>query len=100
VPKSGTSDTGKHYISSYGFSNVADGNALFIAKEMERNYEVRKQYTKLPGYTNQIQEAIHCLNSRKASPKPNLDDMRGSDDMVKWLELLGHSVQGLRYSMI
>jgi folylpolyglutamate synthase len=40
-----------------------------------------------------IQEAIRCLNSRKALPKPNLDDMRGSDDMVKWLELLGYLVQ-------
>ncbi|RDL31543.1 uncharacterized protein BP5553_09752 [Venustampulla echinocandica] len=38
-------------------------------------------------------EAIRCLNSRKASPKPNLDDMRGSDDMVEWLELLGHSAE-------
>ncbi|KAH6670181.1 folylpolyglutamate synthase [Halenospora varia] len=46
---------------------------------MERSYE----------------EAIRCLNSRKASPKTNLDDMRGSDDMVEWLELLGHSAEDL-----
>ncbi|CZS92453.1 related to folylpolyglutamate synthetase [Rhynchosporium agropyri] len=46
---------------------------------MERSYE----------------EAIRCLNSRKALPKPNLDDMRGSDDMIEWLELLGHPVEAL-----
>ncbi|EDN08134.1 hypothetical protein HCAG_04644 [Histoplasma mississippiense (nom. inval.)] len=42
---------------------------------MERNYE----------------GAIHRLNTRRAIAKPNLDDMRGSDDMVEWLRLLGHS---------
>ncbi|KGQ01820.1 hypothetical protein PAAG_11393 [Paracoccidioides lutzii Pb01] len=37
------------------------------ARKMERNYEA-------------------------SDPKSlNLDDMRGSDDMVEWLELLGHS---------
>ncbi|OAL72084.1 folylpolyglutamate synthase [Trichophyton violaceum] len=33
--------------------------------------------------------------SRRARAKSNLDDMRGSDDMVKWLQLLGHSVEDL-----
>ncbi|GBF59680.1 folylpolyglutamate synthase [Trichophyton mentagrophytes] len=41
------------------------------------------------------QEAVRCLNSRRARAKSNLDDMRGSDDMVKWLQLLGHSVEDL-----
>ncbi|EFR02730.1 folylpolyglutamate synthase [Nannizzia gypsea CBS 118893] len=41
------------------------------------------------------EEAVRCLNSRRARAKSNLDDMRGSDDMVKWLKLLGHSVEDL-----
>ncbi|KAH8586475.1 folylpolyglutamate synthase [Bisporella sp. PMI_857] len=46
---------------------------------MERSYE----------------EAIRWLNSRKASPKPNLDNMRGSDGIVEWLELLGHPAEDI-----
>ncbi|PGG95165.1 hypothetical protein AJ80_10008 [Polytolypa hystricis UAMH7299] len=40
-------------------------------------------------------EAIRCINSRRSRAKPNLSEMRGSDDMVRWLELLGHSVEDL-----
>ena len=31
-----------------------------------------------------FERAVDLLNSRKASPKEKLDDMRGSDDMDKW----------------
>ncbi|KAM5467330.1 putative tetrahydrofolate synthase [Microsporum ferrugineum] len=41
------------------------------------------------------EEAVRCLNSRRARAKPKLDDMRGSDDMVEWLQLLGHTVEDL-----
>ncbi|KAL9119551.1 MAG: hypothetical protein Q9187_003896 [Circinaria calcarea] len=37
----------------------------------------------------------NLLNSRKAPPKDSLKDMRGSDDMIKWLRLLDHSVEDL-----
>lgn len=33
---------------------------------------------------NPLQEAVHCLNSRKAPANQKLDDMRGSDDVEKW----------------
>jgi folylpolyglutamate synthase len=36
--------------------------------------------------------AVRCLNSRKAAPKPSVLGMRGSDDMVKWLERVDHTV--------
>ncbi|KAG0651354.1 Folylpoly-gamma-glutamate synthetase [Hyphodiscus hymeniophilus] len=49
---------------------------------MERSYKV---------------DAIRCLNSRKASSKASLNDMRGSDDMVAWLELSGHSIEDLNH---
>lgn len=59
---------------------------------MERSFEVSKL---ADGYYNvdPIQNAICCLNSRKAKAKSNLNDMRGSDDMVEWLSILGYSVQ-------
>ena len=60
---------------------------------MERSYEVRKAIQEISSHANPIQGAIRCLNSRKAAAKLNLDDMRGSDDMVEWLKLLGYSVQ-------
>ncbi|MCJ1251367.1 hypothetical protein MMC30_008600 [Trapelia coarctata] len=41
------------------------------------------------------ESAIRHLNSRKAPAKARLDDMRGSDDMAKWLELVGHSIKDL-----
>jgi hypothetical protein len=47
-----------------------------------------------------MQEAIRCLNSKKASLKPNLDNIQGLNNIVKWLELLSHLVQGLRYLII
>ncbi|KAI9736733.1 MAG: hypothetical protein M1834_000937 [Cirrosporium novae-zelandiae] len=39
--------------------------------------------------------ALGLLNSRKARPKPRLEDMRGSDDMTEWLQLLGYSAECL-----
>ncbi|OJD26416.1 hypothetical protein ACJ73_02207 [Blastomyces percursus] len=48
-------------------------------------------------HTNLIQGAIHRLNTRRAIAKPNLDDMRGSDDMLEWLKLLGHSTGNLSH---
>ncbi|KKZ68232.1 hypothetical protein EMCG_06089 [[Emmonsia] crescens] len=52
----------------------------------------------MPGpHTNLIQGAIHRLNTRRATAKPNLDDMRGSDDMVEWLKLLGHTTGNLNH---
>lgn len=43
-------------------------------------------------HANLTQEAIGCLSSRRAGAKPSLDEMRGSDGMVGWLKILGHSV--------
>ncbi|KAJ5471851.1 folylpolyglutamate synthase [Penicillium diatomitis] len=39
----------------------------------------------------QYEDAIECLNSRRSVAQPDLNQMRGSDDMLKWLELLGYS---------
>ncbi|KNG80664.1 folylpolyglutamate synthase [Aspergillus nomiae NRRL 13137] len=36
-------------------------------------------------------DAIELLNRRRASAQPSLSQMRGSDDMTKWLELLSYS---------
>ncbi|EQL33194.1 hypothetical protein BDFG_04640 [Blastomyces dermatitidis ATCC 26199] len=36
-------------------------------------------------------KAIRCLNSRRSRAKRSLNEMQGSDDMVAWLALLGHS---------
>ncbi|TID17762.1 folylpolyglutamate synthase [Venturia nashicola] len=38
-------------------------------------------------------EAVHRLNSGGALAKQKLDDLRGSDDIEKWLELTGYSVR-------
>ena len=59
---------------------------------MERSYEVSK-LTDRYSNVDPIQDAICCLNSRKAKAKSNLNDMRGSDDMVEWLSIPGYSVQ-------
>ncbi|KAL2808628.1 Mur ligase [Aspergillus granulosus] len=37
------------------------------------------------------ENALKCLHSRKAQPRATLDEMRGLDDMSKWIELLGYS---------
>lgn len=39
-----------------------------------------------------MKDALELLNSRKEKAKPNLNGMRGSDDMTAWLEILGYSV--------
>ncbi|KAJ5934305.1 folylpolyglutamate synthase [Penicillium verhagenii] len=39
----------------------------------------------------QYKAAIELLNSRRASAQPTLEQMRGLDDMTKWLGLLGYS---------
>ncbi|KAK5290558.1 hypothetical protein LTR99_011079 [Exophiala xenobiotica] len=39
--------------------------------------------------------ALRYLNGRKAGARKSIDEMRGSDDMIKWLELIGHSVSDL-----
>jgi hypothetical protein len=39
-----------------------------------------------------IQHAIACLNSRKTRPQASLDDMRGSDDMMSWINIIGYLV--------
>lgn len=66
---------------------------LQIATRWRELTRSERLYRKPSSHANAIQEAIRCLNSRKATAKLNLDDMRGSDDMVQWLKLLGHSVQ-------
>ncbi|KAL2361271.1 hypothetical protein RJZ56_005847 [Blastomyces dermatitidis] len=42
-------------------------------------------------------KAIRCLNSRRSRAKRSLNEMQGSDDMVAWLALLGHSVEDLNH---
>lgn len=59
--------------------------------ETEKSYEVRRN-TSCSLESNATQSAIRLLNGRKARARQNLDDMRGSDDMAKWLELIGYSV--------
>ncbi|KAJ9492022.1 hypothetical protein VN97_g1184 [Penicillium thymicola] len=39
----------------------------------------------------QYEDAIELLNSRRSRAQPSLTQMRGSDDMTKWLGLLGYS---------
>ncbi|KFZ08235.1 hypothetical protein V501_06042 [Pseudogymnoascus sp. VKM F-4519 (FW-2642)] len=41
------------------------------------------------------EDAIRLLNGRREPPKANPDEMRGSDDMLPWLRLLGHSDETL-----
>ncbi|KAM5480622.1 putative tetrahydrofolate synthase [Microsporum canis] len=59
-----------------------------------RHFEYVKSLPKA-GEMERYEEAVRCLNSRRARAKPKLDDMRGSDDMVEWLQLLGHTVEDL-----
>ncbi|KAK4552390.1 hypothetical protein LTR86_010404 [Recurvomyces mirabilis] len=38
------------------------------------------------------EDALRCLNSRRAAPKSCIQDMRGVDDMKSWLRLLGYDL--------
>ncbi len=59
---------------------------------MEKNYKVGEEVYRHLGIAKTVQQALSLLNSRKARPKPRLEVMRGSDDMIEWLKILGYSV--------
>ena len=49
---------------------------------MNKRYEMKNAHRKYPvEILNEYQEAIRCLNSRKAASKTTLKERRGSDDM-------------------
>ena len=66
-------------------------HAFVQLSAMERSYEVRGIGSDIYG-ANGRQAAVTLLNGRKARAKQSLSEMRGSDDMLKWIELIGYTV--------
>lgn len=69
---------------------------------MKKTYEASHSRTQGNCTIDRDQEALRVLNSTKASgsAKRDLSQMRGSDDMAKWLEIIGCTVLCQRLQIV